>query len=203
MGQMAHIGPQIADTCEMSRVEDVGPEAEPGERDFDAEFERAVAEINAREAEHRAAKGLWLSHHWPEEFDRCVLVRGRHVCRRCLLLYPIALAVAAASLAGVPPWPASFDPWLIWLLCLPATFDFVTEQLGLVEYSVRRQTVATLLLAPALGRGIGYELDDSWSWEFWGPVLVFCTIWFLTTIVGRSREGSRMDDGKGALKTHG
>ncbi|HET6663331.1 MAG TPA: hypothetical protein VFG94_03700, partial [Acidimicrobiales bacterium] len=37
---------------------------------------------------------LSLSHHWPDEYDRCVTVGGRKVCRRCLVLYPTALVSA-------------------------------------------------------------------------------------------------------------
>ena len=155
-------------------------------RDFEAEFERKVATIKAREEQHRAARGIWLSHHWPDEHDRCVIVAGRPVCRRCLALYPLALAVALASLGGLAPWPQSLDLWIIWALCVPATLDFASEQLELVAFSPRRQLVTTLLLAPAVGRGFAHELDDRWSPEFWGPVLVFCTIWFVITMAGRS-----------------
>lgn len=172
----------------MSNIEDLEPLARRGDRDFDAEFDRAVTAFNVREAEHRASKGMWLAHHWPDEYERCVVMAGRHVCRRCLILYPVALAVAIVSLAGLPPWPPTLDLWFIWALCLPATVDFVAEQMGLVGYSARRQTITTLLLAPALGRGFAHELEDSWSWEFWGPVLVFCTLWFASTLAGRSRS---------------
>jgi hypothetical protein len=128
---------------------------------------------------------MWLSHHWPDELDRCVVLGGRHVCRRCLVLYPLALAVAIASLVGLPPWPEALDLWFIWGLCIPATLEFMAEQIRVIDYSARRQTIATLMLAPALGRGMAHELDDSWSWEFWGPVLVFCAAWFIATLVGR------------------
>lgn len=180
----------------MSNTEDLEPLARRGGRDFDAEFDRAVAAFNAREAEYRASKGMWLAHHWPDDYDRCVVVGGRQVCRRCLLLYPLALAVAVASLAGLPPWPPSLDLWFIWGLCLPATVDFVAEQTGLIRYSARRQTIATVLLAPALGRGFAHELDDSWSWEFWGPVLVFCTLWFLSTLAGRATMNATSTQGR-------
>ena len=107
------------------------------------------------------------------------------MCRRCLVLYPLALAVAIASLVGLPPWPEALDLWFIWGLCIPATLEFMAEQIRVIDYSARRQTIATLMLAPALGRGMAHELDDSWSWEFWGPVLVFCAAWFIATLVGR------------------
>ena len=44
---------------------------------------------------------LWLSHHPPHELDRCVVVGGRHVCRRCVLLWPLTFVAFALALAGV------------------------------------------------------------------------------------------------------
>ena len=155
-----------------------------------AAFERKLESIQDREADERAAAHLWHAHHWPDEYHRCVTVAGRPVCRRCLTLYPAAIAVGAAFVLGLSLWPAAADPWLIWALCLPATADFVLEQTGRIEYSARRQVVTTALLAPALGRGFGYELTDTWSWEFWGPVFTFCTIWFVATMVGRSQQAN-------------
>ena len=40
---------------------------------------------------------MWLSHHWPSDYDRCAVVAGRHVCRRCLVLYPLALVAAVPA----------------------------------------------------------------------------------------------------------
>ena len=155
---------------------------------LDERFDAALAEIEARRAEDAARAGLWLSHHPPDEYDRCTVIAGRHVCRRCLALYAASLAVAVVMLAGVTLWPARFDLWVIWLLCLPATVDFVGEQLGWFAYSPRRQLAVTLLLGPALGAGFAHELADRWTWEFWGPVLVFCTVWFVAALVGRHRR---------------
>ncbi|MEM9464390.1 MAG: hypothetical protein AAGA90_03410 [Actinomycetota bacterium] len=151
-----------------------------------AAFDQKLDSMQRREADRRAAAHMWHAHHWPDEYHRCVTVGGRPVCRRCLTLYPAAIVVGLAFVFGVSLWPAAADPWLIWALCLPATADFVLEQAGVIRYSARRQVITTALLAPALGRGFGYELTDSWSWEFWGPVLVFCTIWFIATLIRRT-----------------
>lgn len=150
-------------------------------------FEQKLAEIVARDEAERASKTMWRTHHHPEGYDRCVVIAGRHWCRRCVTLYPTALVFAALSLAGVVLWPESLDLWFIWLPCIPATVEFVLEQTGVIRYSARRQFLVTLLFAPALGRGFGHELDDSWSWEFWGPVLCFCTIWFIAAVIGYRR----------------
>lgn len=143
-----------------------------------------------REAEDRALaarKSMWLTHHWPGEYDRCAIVREHHVCRRCPVFYPISLAVACASLAGLPPWPARLDVWFIWLLCIPATLDFLAEKLLGVAYSSQHQVVVTTLVAVAIGSGLAEEIDDRWSWLFWGPVLVFGGIWFAAALFRAQR----------------
>lgn len=151
-----------------------------------AVFDEKLESMRRRERDHKARSQMWHAHHWPDEYHRCTAIAGRPVCRRCLILYPVAIAVGLAAVLGFSLWPAAADPWLIWVLCLPATVDFVLEQTGTVAYSARRQIVTTALLAPALGRGFGYELSQTWSWEFWGPVTTFCTIWFLATLMPRA-----------------
>ena len=155
-----------------------------------AAWDAKVAEIRAEQAEQRAERQLWLSHHHPHEYDRCVQVGSRHVCRRCLILHPTAIVVGLAFVAGLSLWPERFDPWLIWALAMPATLDFALEQTGVVAYSKTRQVVATALLAPAVGRGLGYELQSRWSWEFWGPALVFSAVWYAATVIGRRRKSA-------------
>ena len=155
---------------------------------FDERFDAALAAIEARESERAASRAMWHAHHWPEDYDRCVMVAGRPLCRRCSTLYPTALGVAFAALAGAVLWPAHLDLWFIWLLSIPATVEFALEQLGVLRYSARRQVAVTLMLAPALGSGFAHELADSWSWEFWGPVIVFSTLWFFAALEGRRRR---------------
>jgi hypothetical protein len=148
-------------------------------------FAAKVDEIEARNSLERARREMWLAHHWPDHYERCAVVAGRRVCRRCLFLYPLTIAVALAALGDVLLWPRRFDPALIWLLSLPGTLEYAAEQLGVLRYRARRQVVATAITAVALGRGMSYEFEHRWSWYFWGPLLVFGTIWFTATIVGR------------------
>ncbi|MGI9624769.1 MAG: hypothetical protein ACR2PK_18205 [Acidimicrobiales bacterium] len=158
-----------------SEISELPPEAE--ER-----LQALIAEQQARRSQEADAakerRRLWLSHHWADQYERCAIIGTQHVCRRCLTLYPLAIAVLVASLAGLQPWPATFDAWFIWLLCIPATLDFLAEKLANTPYSARRQVVVTAMVALALGRGLAYEIDNRWSWYFWGPVLVFGSIWF-------------------------
>ena len=58
----------------------------------------------------------------------------------------------------------------------------MAEKLPGTPYSARRQIVVTALVALAIGRGLAYEIDDRWSWNFWGPVLVFGSTWFAAAV---------------------
>jgi hypothetical protein len=102
---------------------------------------------------------MWLSHHWPEDHGRCVTVRGRLVCRRCLVLYPTALLVAVVFGLWLT-WPERLDPWLLWLLPLPAVAELAGEHLGLLRPHARRLIAVTVPLGIACGRLYLRYLDD-------------------------------------------
>jgi len=115
---------------------------------------------------------LLLAHHPPAQYDRCIRVAGRHLCRRCAVLYPLAFAVMVASLAG---WhrPAAWDRTLLMLLPLPVTLELVLERFGAARYRPLRQMVLTIAAAPALGRGFARYLLHPGDRLFWGMVLLF------------------------------
>ena len=160
--------------------------------DVDAAFAEVAERRSAERRHDTARRALWRTHHWPERYDRCVAIRGVHLCRRCTWFYSIAFAVAALGLVfDVSPWPLSWDWPLVWLLSIPATLEFIGGELGWYRYNARRQVLVTAILAPAVGRGINAELRDQWSWTFWGPVLVFGTIWFVAAVVGWLRRSGQ------------
>jgi hypothetical protein len=115
---------------------------------------------------------MWLSHHWPSDYDRCAVVAGRHVCRRCLVLYPLALVAAVLASAGAT-WPDGLDPWLLWLLPLPAVIEFVGEQLGFLRHRPARLVATTALLAAACGALYARYLDEPGDTLVWSVVLVY------------------------------
>jgi hypothetical protein len=132
---------------------------------------------------------LWLSHHWPDEYDRCTRVAGRLVCRRCLVLYPVSL-VSALVLGLVASWPERLDPWFLWLLPLPAVLEFVAEQLRLVQHSPRRLVVLTVPLAVACGRLYVRYLDNRGDELVWSVVATYALVcvgaFFLRTFTRRT-----------------
>ena len=115
---------------------------------------------------------LLLSHHPPSQYARCIRIGRHHVCRRCAVLYPVAFAVAIASLLGAH-WPEAWDLTLLYLLPLPVTLELVLERFGGVRYHRGRQIVLTLLAALALGRGFARSWAQPKDRLFWGMVVLF------------------------------
>jgi hypothetical protein len=152
-------------------------------------FEARLADMARAERERVGRRNLWLAHHHPDEYaERCVHLGSRWVCRRCASLYPLGILVAVVSAMGAAPWPESIDPWPIWLLSIPATLAYCAEAIGLIRYSAKVQVGTTLVAAVAFGRALGYEFEQRWSPEFWGPIAVFGGIWFLATMIGLTRK---------------
>ncbi len=130
---------------------------------------------------------LWLAHHWPSQYDRCAVVGGRHVCRRCLALYPLAVVTAVAVATG-SWWPHHLDAWVLWLFPLPGVIEFVLDNLGAIQYSPRRQFA--LSAAGALAAGVGYirYLHHPADPLVWMVVAVFTTTCVAGVVVGAIRR---------------
>lgn len=130
---------------------------------------------------------LWLAHHFPEDYDRCMVVAGRHLCRRCLVLYPLAFTVMALGLAGLH-WPPALDPLLLWLLPVPAVVEFVLEHFGVLAYRPIRQIALTIPLAVGLGRGFTLYLDQPTGVLFWSVVAVYGGVCLAAALLGGRRS---------------
>lgn len=128
---------------------------------------------------------MWLAHHYPEDYDRCVVIGRSHVCRRCVVLYPIAAVVMVLTLGWSPP--VALDRALLVLLPLPALVELVLEQFDVLTYRPRRQVLVTIPLAVALGRGFALYLDDHASLLFWGVVVAYSAIGFAAVLIGSRR----------------
>jgi peptidoglycan/LPS O-acetylase OafA/YrhL len=129
---------------------------------------------------------MWLAHHYPEDYDRCVVIGRSHVCRRCLALYPLTAVVLAICLVTQPGRTAEIAALAV--LSLPATVELVLEQLGVLAYSARRQVGVTLLLALGLGSGFAAYLDNQLDPAFWGIVVLYTSVCLVAVVVGRHRS---------------
>ncbi|CAB4817538.1 unannotated protein [freshwater metagenome] len=129
---------------------------------------------------------LWYSHHHEEQYDRCVQIGKRHVCRRCVVLYPLVLVSTAALMAlGV-----SIGPILVlgmWILPLPMTLDWIGEYLGQVRYSPSRQVLLTALAAPALGCAFALHLQHAFSPVALAPMTLYVLL-CCAALLWRSRK---------------
>lgn len=138
---------------------------------------------------------LWLSHHWPDDHGHCVSIRGRMACRRCLVLYPLALATAVVFGLWVE-WPERIDAWALWVLPLPAVLELVGEQLGLLRSRPGRLVACTVPLAVACGRLYLRYLDDHTDALVLGVTATYTTTCLAVVLIAAWYRGRhRGDDG--------
>lgn len=122
-------------------------------------------------ASHPVHDRMWLAHHGPEHAERCLHVRGAAVCRRCAVLYPVAVLCAAAVLLTDPP-----VAWLVaamWVLPVPMVLEWVGEHLGRIRYSPARQVAVTAVGAPALGIAVAIHAVTPFAAAAVAPVVVW------------------------------
>ena len=133
---------------------------------------------------------MWLSHHWPSEYDRCAVVAGRHVCRRCLVLYPLAL-VAGIAVANGGWWHHSLDAWVLWIGPFAGTVEFVLDNLRLISYSPVRQMVLSSGGAVAAGLGYVRYLHHHRDPLVWSVVAVYTATCVAAVVIGSLRRRDR------------
>ena len=138
---------------------------------------------------------LWLSHHWPDQYDRCVVVGRRHLCRRCIVMYPIAFVVAGLAVAG---WalPSPWSQLALVVLPLPALVEFVGEHRRAWAYSGTRQSWLGALQGLGMGVGFGRYLETPGDPWFWAVGITYSLIAFLAAVTA-PRDPVVADDGAG------
>ncbi len=137
---------------------------------------------------------MWLSHHYPEDYDRCVRIGRSHVCRRCVVIYPIAAVVLALSAVG-SGFSSGLTAAASIVLPLPTVVEWVLEHAGTIAYSPRRQLAVSVPMGLALGMGTVRYFADHLDPLALAVVAVYGTTCMVTALVlpGRSSDGG--DDG--------
>ncbi len=116
-----------------------------------------------------------------------MLIGGRHVCRRCGFFYPTCFAAMFLALAGTS-WPASLDPWLLWLLPVPVVAEWWLDHLGVIDYSPVRNTAFTLICAPAVGVGLARYMRHPADLLFWSVVVTYGVLCLVPMLISRRRS---------------
>jgi hypothetical protein len=117
---------------------------------------------------------MWLTHHWPEHHDRCLHAGSVLVCRRCAVLYPLAIATAALVLWTNPPEVAAVVA--MWLLPLPMTLEWVAEHRGEIEHSPRRLVWLSAFAAIGVGAALAAHLRQPFDPDALAPMATHATI---------------------------
>lgn len=102
---------------------------------------------------------FWLSHHHPEEWNRCYRFGQVHVCARCLGTYPTLVVAVALQFALGAPLVYPLDLWLGVLLVLPATLDWAWGRFHPGRFGNLWRTSTGVLLGLGLGRSLYVHLQ--------------------------------------------
>ncbi len=102
---------------------------------------------------------FWLSHHPPDELDRCYRFGALHVCARCLGTYPVMFAGIALQLALQAPLEHPLDVPLCVALVLPATLDWALGRFQPHRFSNPWRTATGVLLGLGLARSLFIHLQ--------------------------------------------
>ena len=104
----------------------------------------------------------WLSHHPPEELDRTWHLGGRHVCARCLGLYPVLVGGIALQVLLATPLRLPLEGLWGVVLALPAILDWGYGRLRPHAGTNAWRTLTGVLLGVALARSLYVHFQRPW-----------------------------------------
>jgi len=102
---------------------------------------------------------FWLSHHPPNEFDRCYRFGSTHVCARCLGTYPTLFAGIVLQVLFRAPLEHPLDLALGVALVLPATLDWAWGRFNPHRFSNGWRTATGVVLGLGLARSLFIHLQ--------------------------------------------
>ncbi len=97
---------------------------------------------------------LWLSHHRPEHYHRCLGLGGWKVCARCAGLYPVMFSLIAVQLALRLDRPREEDLALLVLGSIPALVDWARGRLRPESGTNLSRVLTGAILGAVLARGL-------------------------------------------------
>jgi uncharacterized membrane protein len=102
---------------------------------------------------------FWLSHHHPDELDRCYSFAGLHICARCLGTYPVLFFFMAFQFKNHWPLIWELDVPIGVALVAPATLDWAYARFKPHAFSNPWRTLTGVLLGLGLGRSLFIHLQ--------------------------------------------
>jgi uncharacterized membrane protein len=102
---------------------------------------------------------FWLSHHPPEEWNRCYQVGHVRLCARCFGVYPTAVAGIICLFLLRAPLESSFDIPAVLSLTFPATADWAFGRFRPFALSNTWRTFTGVLLGLGLARSLFIHLQ--------------------------------------------
>lgn len=140
---------------------------------------------------------IWLSHHWPDRYDRCVTIGHTHVCRRCLVLYPLILVTAVLAVVLDVPDGAL---WAAWLLPLPLAVDWIGEHLGWLQHSPLRQVTTTAIAAPGFGIALAVHVESPFAPRALASVATYVVVLLAVSLLSHRSGDDTTDDWEDTLE---
>lgn len=131
---------------------------------------------------------MWLAHHWPGDLDRCVVVGSRHICRRCLVLYPTAMATAVVLLIT----SSAGQTWALAVLVLapiPTVVEWIGEHVVGIGHRPTRLAALSVPAGAALGVGFARYLQRPGDLWFWSVVVGYGAVCTVTALWGGRSTG--------------
>lgn len=129
---------------------------------------------------------MWLAHHDDAHAARCVRIGAIYVCRRCAVLYPGMLIVAAVQLAGGVPSPVGVA--LMWMMPLPVVIEWIAEHVARVAYSAKRQVATTAAASVSFGVALGRHLRHPFEMAATLPAVTFTVVCLVAWLIGVRRH---------------
>ena len=135
---------------------------------------------------------MWLAHHDPGHYDRCAVIGGTHVCRRCVVLYPLAVVFAVIQVVGAIP--DSRGVWIMWLAPVPVVVEWTCEHLGGLRYSPVRQGVPSAIAAVSLGVALGRHARHPFELTAAAPVVTYALVCLVAWLIAHRGSGDDSAD---------
>lgn len=134
---------------------------------------------------------FWLSHHGPDELDRCYHVGAFHVCARCLGTYPVLLLAIVLQARLRAPLSWSWDLAFCVAMVLPATLDWAYGRFFPHRFSNLWRSFTGALLGIGLGRSLFIHFQQPWPAPLLAQALVVTGVTFPVILLAYLRNRRR------------